>query len=193
MKKVLIDPGHGGTDPGATAGGVNEADINLDVSLALAWELSRRGIPSATTRTVDTNLSLSERQRMVDRLQPDAFVSIHCNAAPDDPATPQDERLVIKGCEIFYRDPADLPLAQAIHHYLIRTGVKDRGIHQDQQFLGKRLAMLNNLRVPSVLVELGYLSHPGNRQMIRENVQGFAELIAHGVAEFLGVGVGGAT
>jgi N-acetylmuramoyl-L-alanine amidase len=118
-------------------------------------------------------------------MNPDAFVSIHCNAIADDPETPQDEREIFNGFEVYYRDDGDKPLADKINYYLARTGLRNRGVLQDVAHLGKRLTVLNSLEVPSVLVELGFLTNKRDLEYLQENVEGVAELVGHGIIDFL--------
>lgn len=87
--KVVIDPGHGGRDPGARGpSGVREKDVVLGIGKRLAERLSARdGIEASLTRTGDTFLPLAERSRMAVRRGADLFVSLHANAARDRRAT----------------------------------------------------------------------------------------------------------
>lgn len=185
IRTVLLDPGHGGDDPGAVVGVTQEADLNLSVCLETACELSRRGVSVQMTRSFDKSATLADRLRMIALLEPAAFVSIHCNAVDDDPKTPTDERKTVHGFEIFYRDLGDVALAKCVQRVLVRTGSKDRGVHQDVEFLGKRLAVLGNLVVPSVLVEIGYLTYDAERKFIIEHQRQIAELLACGIHGYL--------
>jgi N-acetylmuramoyl-L-alanine amidase len=82
-KRILIDPGHGGKDPGATGGrGTEEKDINLLAAKQLAKLLTEEGVFDVRlTRTDDTFIPLSERSRMANDWPADLFVSLHCNAS----------------------------------------------------------------------------------------------------------------
>lgn len=84
VAKVVIDPGHGGVDPGApimTKGGLREKDIALQVALKLGEALRQRGIDAVFTRTKDTLIALADRGRMANQANGDVFISIHVNAA----------------------------------------------------------------------------------------------------------------
>jgi len=74
--KVIIDPGHGGKDPGAVYGGIKEKDINLDVARRLIGYLKAEGITVVSTRQSDVTVSLSQRVRIANRHQPDLFLSM---------------------------------------------------------------------------------------------------------------------
>ncbi len=107
--RVVIDPGHGGYDPGARdgSGRLAEKDLALAIAILLARELRARGVSVAMTRETDKFLSLSERTRLADRDDADLFVSIHLNSSPN-PRT--------SGIEVYYlnntTDRAALRLAR---------------------------------------------------------------------------------
>ena len=82
-KTVVIDPGHGGKDPGAADNGVTEKNVNLAVGLALERALSARGCKVVMTRNTDIYLTLQERTDIANRENADLFVSIHVNALPN--------------------------------------------------------------------------------------------------------------
>ena len=79
---VVVDPGHGGKDPGATANGVREKDINLGIGLALEAVLRSKGFEVRMTRRTDVYLKLQERTDIANQANADVFVSIHANALP---------------------------------------------------------------------------------------------------------------
>ena len=86
-RKFVLDPGHGGSDPGAVGidGGVapNEEDFVLDVALRLRTLLQNAGATVVMTRTTDTTVSLTARRDLTNAEDPDAFLSIHCNSFGD--------------------------------------------------------------------------------------------------------------
>lgn len=183
LKVVLIDPGHGGEDPGSyVPNQVKEKNVNLVVSFLLSSFLRQRGAHVFMTRETDCFLSLHDRSRKIESINPDAFLSIHCNGDANSKA---------HGFEVFYRDKGDLPLAKSIAHYMKRTDLHFRGVFNDVDRLAKHLAMLNNLPVPSALVELGFLTNSDDREYILANEAQLAEVIGHGVLEFLGEGAHG--
>ena len=77
---ILIDPGHGGTDPGATGNGIREKDLNLAVCLELVPLLKSRGIEAILTRSSDTSVSLQARTDLAAKHKVDAVLSDHHNA-----------------------------------------------------------------------------------------------------------------
>lgn len=83
VERVVIDPGHGGNDPGATGpGGLKEKDVTLDIAHRVAPVLARElGIVTMLTRDVDRYVALEERAARANAFHADLFVSIHCNAS----------------------------------------------------------------------------------------------------------------
>lgn len=79
---AVLDPGHGGKDPGAVANGVREKDINLGIGLALEDVLRAKGFEVVMTRKTDVYLKLQERTEIANRADADVFVSIHANSLP---------------------------------------------------------------------------------------------------------------
>ena len=79
---VVLDPGHGGKDPGAMANGVREKDINLGIGLALEEALKAKGFEVRMTRRTDVYLKLQERTNIANQADADVFVSVHANALP---------------------------------------------------------------------------------------------------------------
>ena len=131
---IAIDPGHGGSDPGAVANGLREKDLTLAVSLALKEELeSYDGVRVVMTRTTDTRPSentsadLSSRVDMAAAADADALVSIHFNSGSP----------IAKGAEVWYPNSSSYnygthtqghTLSNAIQKQLTSLGLADRGI-----------------------------------------------------------------
>ncbi len=82
-KTIVIDPGHGGKDPGAMDNGVKEKDVNLAVGLELQKALNARGYNALMTRANDVYLKLQERTDIANNVKADLFVSVHVNALPN--------------------------------------------------------------------------------------------------------------
>ena len=175
--KILLDPGHGGDDPGATYAGTEEEDITLAVGLRTANVLRDLGHDVFLTRDRDLGIPRVERVRLMNEYRCEAFISIHCNASPSGEKA--------NGAETYYRDAEDRPLAECLQKILATyTGRKDVGMFQDQLQLKKRLTVLNNDKVPCALVELGYLSNPGDRAYLTDNISTLGEVLAHGIDWF---------
>jgi N-acetylmuramoyl-L-alanine amidase len=106
VSRIVIDPGHGGHDPGARANGVNEADVVLDVALRVEALLKAQpGIDVVLTRRTNTFIPLEERTAIANRESADMFLSIHVNASP---------RSATRGIETYLLDFASNPDAEAL-------------------------------------------------------------------------------
>ncbi len=175
--KIILDPGHGGDQPGAVYGGVEEEDITLEVALHASNVLRGLGHSVVLTRDRDAGVTLTARVNMANEFKADLFISIHCNAAADDGKA--------HGVETYYRDQMDYPLADCIQKvFTTYAGMKDVGVLQDIARLHKRLTVLNDTNIPSALVEIGYLSNTADREYLTKNIVTAAELVAHGVDWF---------
>lgn len=108
IKSIVIDPGHGGIDPGAVGKkGLYEKDANLDISLYLQTLLKDSlGVTALLTRDKDIYLSLKERTDFANRNSADLFISIHCNAAP--------KNLKSRGFETYFLSEARTDEARAV-------------------------------------------------------------------------------
>jgi N-acetylmuramoyl-L-alanine amidase len=106
VARVVIDPGHGGHDPGAMTMGLSEADVVLDVALRLeALLLKQPGVEVVLTRRADVFVPLDERTALANREGADLFLSIHANASEDDRA---------RGIETYFLNFAPSPAAEAV-------------------------------------------------------------------------------
>mgnify|MGYP006313236531 CR=1 FL=1 len=161
-KTICIDPGHGGTDPGAVFGAVHEADIVLSISLYLAAFLRGRGIGVLETRQRNETVSLADRVRVANSGAADRYISIHVNSFAD-PRANGVETVVSR-----HASEATIGWAQALHRRLIQDcpGRADRGVREDFAERGGDMYVLKNTRMPAVLVELGFLSHAEDRAWI---------------------------
>ena len=106
VARIVIDPGHGGYDPGAMNDGVSEADVVLDVAMRLERVLTQQpGVEVVLTRRTNVYVPLEERTAMANRAGADLFLSIHANASEDDRA---------RGIETYFLNFAPNPAAEAI-------------------------------------------------------------------------------
>ena len=171
--KVVLDPGHGGTDYGAIREGINEKDINFDLTQRVASILKSKGYKVAMTRTDDEYIGLQERCDYTEAENPEIFVSIHVNSAV---ATEP------YGIETHYYHENSKSLAETIQEHMMKEiNTKDRGI------LKSKFYVINHTDVPAVLVETGFLSNPDERaELITEKrKQATAKAIADGIIEYL--------
>jgi N-acetylmuramoyl-L-alanine amidase len=147
--KVVIDPGHGGPDPGAVGiGGLRETDVVLDVSLQVAQLLQARGVSVSLTRTSEVDVDLPPRVALANNIGAHVFVSLHANALSM-------SRPDVNGVETFYFQGGNSQrLASMIQDRLmaVSPGTPDRGARPGRFFVIRRTTM------PSALVEMGFVT-----------------------------------
>lgn len=174
--RVMVDPGHGGRDPGAVSGPAVESKINLQISRAVAKEARRQGWSVAMTRAGDKFIPLTTRPAKATSYRADVFVSIHANSTGKKQ----------QGAMTIYRTKQGKRLGQAIMRELDPiTRYRDIGNRQDV----RGLAVLRASKKPAVIVEVMSLSAPRERARIRDpKVQKrIAQAIVRGIAEYKGV------
>ncbi len=153
-KRLVIDPGHGGRDPGAQARGLKEKDINLAVATLLTARLSAAGALAIMTRDSDVYVPLEDRPRLATALGADAFVSVHCNAMERPNRN--------YGTEAYYYTPQSRLLASMLQDALVGgLGRRDNGVRQ------RRFAVLWRSQQPCALVELMYLDWDAEGDLLR--------------------------
>jgi N-acetylmuramoyl-L-alanine amidase len=145
---IVLDPGHGGDDSGtAPRGMMAEKKATLDVALRASAKLQAAGHRVILTRKSDRYIELSDRVSLSNQTSgKPVFVSLHFNSCSN---------RSISGLETYYYSRRSLKLAAALHRRIVQaTGAPDRGLRS------ARFYVLRFNRQPSVLLELGFLSHP---------------------------------
>lgn len=173
---VIVDPGHGGKDPGAIGiGGVYEKNVIFPISQQVAQLLEQQGVKVIMTRDSDFFVELQDRAQIANRSGADLFVSIHANSMgmsrPD-----------INGLEVYYYSGSSLGLAKAIQRNIVqRVDVRDRGVRQ------ARFYVLRKTSMPAVLVETGYLTGREDAPKLSNSDyrRQMAEAIAFGILEYI--------
>lgn len=161
VKKIVIDPGHGGKFTGAVCDGVAEKDVNMAIALLLASECMQRGIKPVLTRFNDVHLSevleedLQLRCNIEHEEQPDLFISIHCNSFSD-PS--------VNGFEIFttpgetdsdrYATSIFNTVKNTFPALNYRPDLSDGDVDREENF-----KVLRGTNGPAVLIEAGFLSN----------------------------------
>lgn len=200
FRTVVLDPGHGGHDRGAVNRLGYEKHYNLDICRRIRPFLTRMGLRVVITRSRDEFLTLEERARQANSIPGSIFVSIHCNAAPGNSTA-------ATGFEVFSLTPRGAPnsdsdyvtalnmvaepghasdslslvLSTSIYHAMLgRVPLYDRGSKR------ARFAVLRRSRVPSVLVECGFMSSPLDARLLHTKAwrDRLAESIAMGILAY---------
>ena len=175
---IVIDPGHGGPDPGAIGiGGIRETDVVLDVSKKVKKLLFEKGVNVKLTRNNEVDLDLAPRVTFANKTHADIFVSIHANAS-------RGKRRDINGLETFYyRGWRGRLLAKRIQRQILNVspGSPDRGVKQG------RFYVIKNTRMPAVLVEIGFLTGRLDARRLDKSIhrERIAYAIAKGILEYL--------
>jgi len=213
---IMLDPGHGGIDPGAVGeGGLLEKDVVLEITRKVKALLEIKGYDVFMTRNKDRFISLQKRARMANRRKVDLFVSIHANAAVNHLA---------QGTETFYYAPASDPLARALavlENAVLKlepqsgngnardsspneekNGRLNNSIHAarsvqkqirrvtscpDRGIKAAEFYVLKKTQMPSILVETGFLSHTGERELLADSNyrDKMARAIARGISDYI--------
>ncbi|MEH1976575.1 MAG: N-acetylmuramoyl-L-alanine amidase [Nostoc sp.] len=176
--KIVLDPGHGGKETGASGPtGYLEKDVNLVVSKLLRDDLVKRGATVVMTREDDREVSLVERQAIISREEPAIAISIHHNSLPDDGDAEK-----TKGFGAFWYQPQAHNLAIFLQNYVVKKlGRPSYGVFWDN------LALTRPTAAPSVLLELGFMSNPDEFEQVvnPEEQKKMAKAIAQGITEWL--------
>jgi len=212
VHSVVIDPGHGGRDPGAIGiGGTREKLVTLKIAKALGRKLEKRGFQVTYTRSDDRSMNLEERTAIAEAMRADLFVSIHANAAA---------RRSVHGIETYYLDKNH-------ERHSLTVAARENGVTRDQvddlqrtlarlrvselSGYSRRLASLvqsevigglpsryrvNDLGVkkgpfyvlflsatPAILVEAGFLTNRAESKLLRDDA--YLDALAGGIANGL--------
>lgn len=197
---VIIDPGHGGKDPGATNNYGTEAAYNLKIGLMLREHLQRAGFKVVMTRSDNRFLSLRERVNVANRYNNAVFVSIHFNSGSYrargietftlSPVGVAHYGRSIKNSDFHemqgnHQDSANIALATALHWGSLSSlkrranlSIPDRGIRR------ARYSVLTGIKHPAVLIEGGFMSHPTEARIINSDSfqKTYAEALARSIA-----------
>lgn len=170
MALVVMDAGHGGNNPGAVYSGRREKDDVLALTLAVGRILERNGVEVYYTRTEDAYKSPTQRAREANAVQADYFVSIHRNSSPYPNQYTGVESLV------YNRYGEAGRLAANINTRLEQVGFENQGVNEGTNFV-----VLNQTRMPAVLVEAGFLNTDADNQLFDERFEDIAGAIAEGI------------
>jgi len=177
---IVIDPGHGGTDPGAIYFGAKEKDLNLAMGLKLGQALEQAGYQVIYTHSDDNYVSLTNRSLIANNANPALFVSIHCNASTNK---------ALRGTTTYYTvsDNANLnnerlKLATAVQSAMVANlGIGDKGVRTERFLVTRETTM------PSILVETGFMSNSQDYSILSNDEKQWviASSIAQGIVSYL--------
>ena len=191
MKRIFIDPGHGGSDPGASANGLTESEVVLDVSLRLADILRASGHKASMSRIDDTAVPVNDRWQQANEWKADLFVSVHANAGGGTGV----ETLVPTASP---NNPSrDLAAARRLAEYLSGSlgsslGMRVRrgnGVMLETETRHGTVGVLRNTAMTAVLVEIGFVDAPAGSpdvEIMRGRRGDIAGAIAEGLERFIG-------
>jgi len=175
IRHIVLDPGHGGKDPGTMNGGINEKSVNLLIAKRVAAILQKRGYVVTVLRLSDKDMTLKQRVEAAKKVKPDLYLSLHCNAAED---------TSISGIETYVPNPRNTPSSggntvaktaspsnavdreNALLGYTLQkalvaaTKATDRGIKRKQFYVIRQQAC------PAALIEIGFLSNENERKKL---------------------------
>ncbi len=215
LRKIVIDPGHGGKDPGAIGpSGLQEKKVNLDIAKRLKRILKKEGIEVIMTRESDVFISLPRRTEIASQSNADLFVSVHANSSPV---------RGVNGMEVFsmrdleYLEKNDsqrrINHEMMFDHLSMNKFIPDlESILEDMLYCYKKseshrvsetvsgqitsftkvkekeagFYVLRNTLIPSILVEVGYLTNPKEGHLLSEGIyrQKVAEILAQGLLRY---------
>ncbi len=222
LTTIVIDPGHGGKDPGAIGlGDVEEKDVTLAVARRLREEIQKKmpGVRVVMTREDDRFVELFRRGQIANERDGRLFISIHCNSMPEKPhAASGFECYILRpgksedAARVVAAENAAIRFERDTEKYLVsaentivagmaqnafirysewlansirkamrgRTGIPDRGVHQAGFYV------LVGASMPSVLVELGYLSNENDVKVLKSSAgqRKMARAIFQGIKEY---------
>jgi len=172
-KIIVVDPGHGGDDPGAMGpGGVWEKEINLKTAKYLAGYLRSYGATVYMTRKTDVRHKLSWIVDFAKSVKADAYLAVHFNSM-DNPR--------ISGTETHYYTPQSYRLAEAVHKKLL-SGIR----REDRGIMKTMLYTIHHSQMPAILIEPVYMTHFQDGLLIKSKSfqKEVARDIALGVVDF---------
>jgi N-acetylmuramoyl-L-alanine amidase len=208
IKTIMIDPGHGGKDPGAICGGLKEKDINLRLAKILGRMLQRKGFRVLYTRTKDIFIPLEERTVMANTKGADLFISLHVNAHRD---------RKVHGIEVYYLNLASSKdairvaarenavsskkiseLQIILTDLMLNSKIKESSVLASKVLYNilkdtKKYRPKNNgireapfyvlmgAKMPAILIEIGYITNPKERRRLRS--YSYLKQIARGIVE----------
>jgi len=175
MSIIVLDPGHGGSDPGAVSGARQEKNDNLRLGLALRQRLQAPGNQVIMTRSTDVFVPLTERSNISNRANADIFVSLHRNAFTNTTAN---------GVETWVQ--TGVPLRTAANAHNVQNEIVAVGVQSNRGVRFGNYVILRNTRAPAMMQELGFITNARDNQLFDQHFNAYADAIANGILLSLG-------
>lgn len=193
IKRVVLDPGHGGEDPGAVSdyNKISEKNINLYIGLKVKELLEKEGVEVIMTRTEDkleytnttseTNMrhqDLTRRKKLMDESGANAIVSIHLNKFP---------KTSIHGAQVFFPNEPKESKTLAVNLQQTLKEVVEPGNSREALIKREPIIILKDSKVPTAIVECGFLSNAEEEQKLAsvEYQDKLAEAIKIGIMKYI--------
>ena len=183
-KIIIIDPGHGGSDPGTTNNNIYEKNINLSISRYLEISLIKAGATVILTRDNDYDLSspnakkkkksdFDNRIKLINNSKGDMYLSIHLNYL-NNPS--------YSGPQVFYSNEANKEIALVIQETMNKELTHEREVKK----IPSRTYMYDKLTIPGVLIECGFLSNASEKNKLQnsEYQQKIADTIKNAIINY---------
>ncbi|WBL14545.1 N-acetylmuramoyl-L-alanine amidase [Sutcliffiella sp. NC1] len=167
---IVLDPGHGGKDPGASANGIVEKNLVLDISLRAKKLLEDQGAIVIMTRETDVFLELHERAAIANSSNADIFISVHANKFNGS----------ANGIESFWygkhEKNSSIKLSNSLQNALVQaTGMNYRRVAEGNYHV------IRETKIPSSLIEIGFLDHPNDSGKLKQAK--YKQLAAEGILQ----------
>lgn len=176
---IVLDPGHGGSDPGALYKQLVEKNLSLQEAHYLKTDLEKLGATVILTRNTDNYISLDKRAELPKKVHADLFISLHANAS----------RLHhLHGMTVYYNnyvfkgDENNYPILSKRLAFVVHSSMKQLPMH-DFGIRSNDFKVLRKNSVPSILIELGYLDNKNDRKLLEKTafIKTAMKSIANGV------------
>lgn len=176
---LVIDPGHGGTDPGASGNGIVEKQMTLDISLYQYKRFRELGVKVALTRDSDITLDSTPRATLVKNSGAKHCISNHINAA---------DATAAAGVETIHSIHSDGKLAVALANSITAAGQPFRRVFDRRDSSGRDYYYMHRLtgNVSTVIVEYGFCSNAADAARLKANWQAYAEAAVKAYCDFVG-------
>lgn len=163
---VILDAGHGGSDPGACGNGLQEKNINLAITLEVGKILANEGIRVAYTRSDDSFVALGDRPEIANMYNASVFVSIHSNSSTSSSPSGTETYCYypLSNPNLYMQKDERYNLALRIQEELVEAlGLNNRGVKEGN------LQVLRQTDMPSALAEIAFISNPSDAALLAQS------------------------